>query len=161
MGILDQLQQWKAEGQIRCVGASAHDRPLSKRLADDPRVDVLMQRFNMAHRKAKTEVFPAAMESNTPIVAFTATRWGTLVAPHPGWNVAPPTPADCYQFSLAQPAVHVVLTAPKSITELEENLNVLKSPPMDQVTCQHWERFGDLVYHHGGEQQHEFESRWL
>jgi predicted aldo/keto reductase-like oxidoreductase len=160
-GLFDELQQWKANGRTRFVGASAHDRQLSKRLAADPRVDVLMQRYNMAHRKANADVFSAAIESNTPIIAFTATRWGTLLTTHPEWNDALPAPADCYRYCLAQPAVHAVLTAPKSVDELNGNLSVPNSPPMDPITCQHWERFGDLVYSHGGGQRHEFESRWL
>ena len=51
-GVLDELRQWKTGGLIRFVGATAHDRSLARRLAADPRVDVLMHRFNMAHRKA-------------------------------------------------------------------------------------------------------------
>jgi aryl-alcohol dehydrogenase-like predicted oxidoreductase len=59
-GLLDELRQWKEKGWVRFVGATAHDRSLARRLAADPRVDVLMHRFNMAHRKAAREVFPAA-----------------------------------------------------------------------------------------------------
>jgi aryl-alcohol dehydrogenase-like predicted oxidoreductase len=51
-GVLDELRQWKTRGWVRFVGATAHDRSLARRLAADPRVDVLMHRFNMAHRKA-------------------------------------------------------------------------------------------------------------
>jgi hypothetical protein len=32
-------------------------------------------------RKAAHEVFPAAAKARTPIVAFTAIRWGTLLEP--------------------------------------------------------------------------------
>jgi aryl-alcohol dehydrogenase-like predicted oxidoreductase len=80
-GVLDELDRWKAEGVIRCVGATDHDRRLAQQLAADPRVDLLMHRFNMAHRKAGQEVFPEAIRSKTPVVAFTATRWGTLLEP--------------------------------------------------------------------------------
>src|SRR5207248_584932 len=73
-GVLDELQKWKAEGVIRYVGASAHDRTLAKKLAEDARVDILMHRFNMAHRKAADEVFPTAIKSKTQVFAFTATR---------------------------------------------------------------------------------------
>ena len=54
-------------------------RSLAKQLAEDPRVEILMHRYNMAHRKAGEEVFPSAIRSKTPVVAFTATRWGTLM----------------------------------------------------------------------------------
>src|SRR5882724_5052123 len=88
-GVLDQLCEWKAGGLIRYVGATTHDRALARQLAGDRRVDVLMLRFNMAHRKAVQEVFPTAIRSSTPIVAFTATRWGKLLKHHPLWNSDP------------------------------------------------------------------------
>lgn len=156
-GVLDQLQHWKAQGSIRFVGATTHDRGLAYRLAEDPRVDVLMHRFNMAHRKAVQEVFPAAIRSRTPIVAFTATRWGTLLENHPDWPGKPPTATDCYRFCLAQPAVHLVLTAPKSLAELEENLAVLQAKRMSKQQSARWERFGDLVHSRGSDA---FETRW-
>jgi aryl-alcohol dehydrogenase-like predicted oxidoreductase len=73
-GVLDELRQWKESGLVRFVGATAHDRSLARRLAAVPRVDVLMHRFNMAHRKAALEVFPVAAKARTPVVAFTAAR---------------------------------------------------------------------------------------
>jgi aryl-alcohol dehydrogenase-like predicted oxidoreductase len=137
-GVLDDLRQWKTEGSIRYVGASAHDRTLAKKLAGDPRVDVLMHRYNMAHRKAGAEVFPTALETQTPVIAFTATRWGTLLKPHPQWDGQPPSAADCYRSCLAQPAVRLVLTAPKTVAELDENLDVLTLPPMADQAQGEW-----------------------
>ena len=119
-----------------------------------------MHRFNMAHRKAATEVFPTALAAQTPVVAFTATRWGTLLKPQPEWSAAPPAAADCYRFCLAQPAVQLVLTAPKSLAELDENLQVLALPPMNADARDHWERFGDIVYKAQGGQTDTYESRW-
>jgi aryl-alcohol dehydrogenase-like predicted oxidoreductase len=159
-GVLDELQQWKKDGSIRYVGASAHDRALARRLAADDRVDVLMHRFNMAHRKAATDVFPAAIENHTPVVAFTATRWSTLLTPPGDWPSAAPTAADCYRFCLAQPAVEIVLTAPKSVDELTANLEVVTSTAMDGKSRQRWEKYGDFVYNHGRGGNHDYESRW-
>jgi aryl-alcohol dehydrogenase-like predicted oxidoreductase len=119
-----------------------------------------MHRYNMAHRKAECEVFPTAIKSRTPVVAFTATRWGTLLEPHLQWNSEPPTAADCYRYCLAQPAVHVVLTAPKSIAELRANEAVLKLPPMGSDDRKHWNRFGDIIYEQGSGASHDFESQW-
>ena len=154
-GMLDELQQWKASGLVRFVGATTHDRTLASRLAADPRVDVLMHRFNMAHRKAAREVFPVAIKTRTPIVAFTATRWGTLLESYA--DCPPPSASDCYRFCLAQPAVQVVLMAPCSLAELKQNLNVLKLPPMKKQELVQWERFGDLVY---GTGRQAFETDW-
>jgi aryl-alcohol dehydrogenase-like predicted oxidoreductase len=159
-GVLSELQRWKNDGAIRFVGATAHDRKLAKRLAEDPRVDVLMHRYNMAHRKAADEVFPAAVRSQTPVIAFTATRWGTLLESRAEGNGDPPSAADCYRFCLAQRAVHVVLTAPKTVAELHENLAALKSPPMTDEARRHWEQFGDVIYRSGGRSSHDFELRW-
>jgi aryl-alcohol dehydrogenase-like predicted oxidoreductase len=156
-GVLDELRQWKASGLVRYVGATAHDRSLARRLAADPRVDVLMHRFNMAHRKAAREVFPAAAKAQKPVVAFTATRWGTLLEPHPAWPGPLPTASDCYRYCLAQPAVQVVLTAPQALAELENNLKVLELRPMSAQKCRQWQRFGDLVY---GSGRGAFERSW-
>lgn len=159
-GVLDELHRWKMEGIIRYVGASAHDRVIARRLATDARVDVLMHRYNMAHRKAAVDVFLAAVEARTPVIAFTATRWGSLLAPPHSSRVAPPTAADCYRFCLAQPPVQIVLTAPRTVEEFRENVPVLTAPPMDPTCQAQWERYGDLIYQQGGAQQHAFESRW-
>jgi aryl-alcohol dehydrogenase-like predicted oxidoreductase len=156
-GVLDELTQWKERGWVRFVGATAHDRPLAQRLAADPRVDVLMHRFNMAHRKAAEEVFPTAAQAQTPIIAFTATRWGTLLEPRADWPGPSPTASDCYRFCLAEPSVQVVLTAPRSVAELEQNLDVLELPPMPRRDRAQWERFGDLVY---GAGKGAFETTW-
>lgn len=158
-GVLDELQRWKSDGAIRFAGATAHDRGLARRLAADPRVDLLMHRFNMAHRRAADEVFPAAVQSETPVVAFTATRWATLLEPQPDWSGPLPSAADCYRYCLAQPAVQFVLTAPQSLDELNANLSVLQSPGMSDRECEQWERFGDVVYGRKREAD-PFESRW-
>jgi aryl-alcohol dehydrogenase-like predicted oxidoreductase len=157
-GVLDELQRWKESGWVRFVGATAHDRSLARRLAADPRVDVLMHRFNMAHRKAAREVFPAAAKTRTPVVAFTATRWGTLLEPYAAWPGPPPMASDCYRYCLAQPAVQVVLTAPRSLAELGQNLDVLELPPMSKQERGRWQRFGNLVYSVG---KGAFETSWL
>jgi aryl-alcohol dehydrogenase-like predicted oxidoreductase len=156
-GVLDELCHWKKNGWVRFVGATAHDRSLAKRLAADPRVDVLMHRFNMAHRKAAREVFPFAAKARTPVVAFTATRWGTLLEPRADWPGPRPTASDCYRYCLAQPSVQVVLTAPRLLVELEQNLEVLELPPLSKQKRDQWQRFGDLVY---GAGKGAFETSW-
>jgi aryl-alcohol dehydrogenase-like predicted oxidoreductase len=156
-GVLDQLQEWKAEKLIRYAGATVHDRTLEQRLASDSRVDVLMHRFNMAHRKAATEVFPAAIEARTPVVAFTATRWRSLLEPRDAAAAAPPTAADCYRYCLAYRPVQIVLTAPKTVAELDKNLEVLRLPAMRSRERQKWDRYGEQFR---GQGQDRFETEW-
>src|SRR5262245_8533794 len=156
-GVLDELRQWKERGWVRFVGATAHDRSLARQLAADARIDVLMHRFNMAHRKAAREVFPVAANARTPIVAFTATRWGTLLEPNADWPGPTPTASDCYRYCLTQPTVKVVLTAPRSLAELEQNLDVLELPTMSPQDRDQWQQFGDVVY---GSGKGRFETSW-
>jgi hypothetical protein len=50
-----------------------------------------------------------------------------------------------------------VLTVPRSLTELEQNLVALESPPICKKERGQWQRFGDLVYAVG---KGAFETRW-
>jgi aryl-alcohol dehydrogenase-like predicted oxidoreductase len=147
-GVLDLLSEWRESGAIRFVGASAHDRELAHRLVDDGRIDVLMHRYNMAHRKAASSVFPAAAAAGIPIVAFTATRWRTLLNGHPEWQGPVPTAADCYRYCLTAPAVQLVLSAPRTTTQLRSNLAVLEGRPAESRATD-WDAYGDLVYADG------------
>lgn len=156
-GALDVISDWKRRGRIRHVGASAHDRTLAARLARDPRVDVLMHRFNMAHRGALETVFPAVREGGVPLMAFTSTRWGSLLEGHPRWDGDAPTAIDCYRYCLSYPEVEFVLTAPRTIRELRQNLAVLASGPLGDAERRRWERYGDLVY---GDGTDAFETKW-
>ena len=156
-GALAELARWKQDGKIRYIGASAHDRAVSRRLAEDPRLDVLMQRYNMAHRKVADEVFPACRDHGVALISFTATRWGSLMEGHPDWPDEPPSALDCYRFCAAHPDVDVVLAAPANRRELEENLALLEAAPMAADEIAYWRRYGDLVY---GDGKGSFETDW-
>ncbi|MEO1298345.1 MAG: aldo/keto reductase [Cyanobacteria bacterium J06636_16] len=145
-GLLNQLYDWRAEGRIRYIGVTTHNRAIARQLVQDARCDILMHRYNMAHRKAEASVFPAAVAAEIPVVAFTNTRWGTLLKKHSDWLGEPPTAADCYRFGLYQPAIRLALTAPQTRQELEANLAVLKAPCMSGQEITHWQTFGDQVY---------------
>ena len=116
-----------------------------------------MTRYNMAHRKASAEVFPACEEHGVALVTFTSTRWGSLLEGHPDWEDAPPRAADCYRFCLAHPSIDVVLGAPQSMAELEENLEALDVPEMSDNERARWKIYGDLIY---GEGTDAFETEW-
>lgn len=156
--VLLQLQRWKTEGQIRYVGASAHNRSSALSLIDYGKWDVLMLRYNMAHRKAEEQVLPAAQAKGIPVIAFTCTRWGSLLKGHPQWHKPAPTAADCYRYALHHPAVQVALTAPATLDQLQENLTVLNAPPLTIAEIKDWQAYGDFIYGNG---QDAFETQWL
>ena len=50
--VLDELWAWKERGLIRYVSATTHNRAIALDLIKSDRIEVLMHRYNMAHRKA-------------------------------------------------------------------------------------------------------------
>ena len=157
-GALSAIEALKSEDRVRYVGVSVHDRALGERLITTGRFDVVMHRYNMAHRKSELNLLPAALELEIPVVAFTCTRWGSLLNGHRAWKGRVPSAADCYQFALANPAVQIAMTAPASIEDLDSNLRTLdanrgkeKNDPGD------WREYGNLIY---GEGTDAFETRW-
>ena len=156
--VIAELQRWKEKGWIRYVGVTTHNRSLAVELMKNQFCEILMHRYNMAHRKAEAEVFPLARQREIPIVAFTCTRWGSLLRGHPDWQRKTPTAAECYRFALQYPAVHLALTAPQTPAELEENLKVLPASLMTREEIEYWQKYGDLIYGNG---QDDFETQWL
>lgn len=142
------MQRFKECGVVRCIGMTTHNRVLAARACASGELDLVMVRFNAAHRKARDEVFPVASASGVAVVAFTVTRWGQLLKPFRDRpDLRPLTAVDCLRYVLAEPAVSVALTAPNGRAELRENLTLLddwRAPtPAERA---HIERFGDEVY---------------
>lgn len=156
-GLFDTLAEWRGAGRIRYVGASCHSRPLATRLSASGRIDLLMHRYNMAHRGAEGEVLPTALRRGVPVVAFTCTRWGSLLRRPRSWREPSPTAADCYRFALAHPAVRVALTAPLTAVHLQQNLEALSVPPPDAEELERWRRYGAQVYGKGTDA---FDTDW-
>jgi aryl-alcohol dehydrogenase-like predicted oxidoreductase len=127
-GAMKALQQAKREGLVRIIGLTTHQRPLASQILRSQTLDLLMIRYNAAHRGAETEIFPVAGRFQTPLVTFTALRWEALLKPTredpPGF--APPPASEWYRFVLSQPAVAVALMAPDNRAELLKNLALLK-----------------------------------
>ncbi|ARV62025.1 oxidoreductase [Nostocales cyanobacterium HT-58-2] len=156
--MLDELQEWKSKKLIRYVGVTTHNRAIALDIIERGVCDILMHRYNMAHRKAEEDVLASAQRAGILVVAFTCTRWGTLLIGHPNWQYKPPFAADCYRYVLRHPAVNIALTAPGSKQQLEENLSVLHSPPLSSQETAHWQEYGDLIYGNG---QDAFETQWI
>lgn len=155
--VLDELQTWQQKGLLRYVGATVHNRPLALSLIAEKQCQVLMHRYNMAHRGAEEKVLPTAHQAEIPVVAFTCTRWGTLLKGHPDWQVEAPQAGDCYRYALGHPAVHLALSAPQTLAQLQENLSVLHKPQLSPEAAKHWQAYGDLIYGNG---QGVFETEW-
>ena len=156
--VLSQLQLWQQKGLVRYVGVTTHNRPIALEMIERGGCELLMHRYNMAHRKAEENVLPSAPLAGIPVVAFTCTRWGTLLKGHPDWQEVPPTAADCYRYVLSHPAVHLALTAPQNLQQLQENLWVLQAPPLSPDEIARWQKYGDLIYGNG---QDSFETQWV
>ena len=90
-------------------------------------LDMLMIRYNAAHRGAEREIFPVTTARRMPVVTYTGLRWRALLEPTPDdpAGFQPPSAADCYRFCLSDPAVSVALMAPGDRGHLEQNLRLL------------------------------------
>lgn len=132
-GAWSYLKRQQEQGRVRLLGLTSHQRRLAATWAASGALDLLMIRYNAAHRGAEQEVFPTTSARGVPVVSFTALRWGALLkrTPEDPPGFRPPTPAECYRFCLAQPSISVVLAAPGNRAQLDGDLALLKewSPP--------------------------------
>ncbi len=137
------MRKLKEEGQVKLLGMSIHDRVMARSLVDEIGVDLLMIRYNAAHRGAEREIFATLPEKRPAIVAYTATRWGKLLAPVGG--LGPMTPEECYRFPLSNPNVDVVLCGPRSYEELAKDAAGVAAGPLDAERLAQVRTFGDAV----------------
>lgn len=141
------LDEQKRRGRIKLIGLTTHQRPLAARWAQSGKLDLLMVRYNAAHRGAERDVFPVARQKRIPVVTFTGLRWKALLESTPedppGFTL--PSAPECYRFCLANPAIAVALAAPGDRRELEQDLTLLEdwhAPGADarESLCAHGER---------------------
>jgi aryl-alcohol dehydrogenase-like predicted oxidoreductase len=146
--VREEIYRFKEEGKIRAVGISIHDRKLAGRLAAEGALDVLMVRYNAAHRGAEKDIFPFLEKHGPGLVGYTATRWGYLIRRQKGWpkDRPIPTPGLCYRFVLSNPHVDVCMTAPSNPRHFEENLGALRDGPLSPEEMSLMLEYGDLVH---------------
>jgi aryl-alcohol dehydrogenase-like predicted oxidoreductase len=144
--VQEELVALREEGKVRALGVSIHDRPRAGRLAEDSILDLLMIRYNAAHPGAETDVFPHLARRRPAVVAYTATSWRKLLRPPRGWKGPPATAGDCYRFCLTSPHVDVVLTGPRSVAELRENLAAVEKGPLSEVELRFMRELGRAVH---------------
>jgi predicted aldo/keto reductase-like oxidoreductase len=152
-GALAYCRAAQRDGTIRRLGITSHQRALAAEIARSRLVDALMIRYNAAHRGAEREVFPVTDALGTPVIAYTALRWGALLEATPddppGLQV--PAAPDWYRFALQSPSVAVVLAAPASRAELEEDLKVLDAGgPLGSEEYARLAEHGERVRRHAG-----------
>jgi aryl-alcohol dehydrogenase-like predicted oxidoreductase len=147
--VREELYRLREEGKVRAVGISTHNRKFAGKLADQGALDVIMMRYNAAHRGAEQEIFPYVRKHNPGVVSFTATRWRYLTRRPRNWpKDAPiPTAGMSYRFVLSNPHVHVCMTAPSNLKQFEENLEALNQGPLTEQEMEFMKRFGDAVHH--------------
>ena len=152
-GALEYCRAAQRDGRVRRLGITTHQRPLAAEAARSGKLDLLMVRYNAAHRGAETEVFPAADAAGMPVIAYTALRWGGLLRPTPDDppGFTPPPAPEWYRFVLQNPSVTVALAAPHDRRELEEDLTVLDAThPLTPDEYERLAEHGRRVRRHGG-----------
>ena len=135
---LSLLESLKTSGKIRQFGLSTHQWQLAHdqiELGWSP----VMVRHNLAHRSAETHVFPKAAEHKTRIFSFNTTCYGRLIQ-------AGVPARDCIRYSLHQPEIDLILTAPATAEQLAENLSALDAPALSAPEIAAWQKIGDTVY---------------
>jgi aryl-alcohol dehydrogenase-like predicted oxidoreductase len=137
------MRALKESGRVRALGISCHDRPLARALVDELGLDVLMIRYNAAHRGAEREIFASLGDDRPGIIAYTATRWGRLLKP--AGDLGPMAAAECYRFSLAHAAVDVVLAGAQSFDELADDVRGVLTGPLAADRLAEVLAFGDAV----------------
>ena len=150
-GALEALREARDKGQVRLIGLTTHQRRLGARCAESGKLDLLMIRYNAAHRGAEQDVFGVTGRLRIPVVSFTAQRWGALgqSTPDDPPGFQPPAAREWYRFALAHPSVSVVLMAPANRRELEDDLTLLDDwrPPRP-------DEFAALIAHGGRVRRH-------
>lgn len=150
--IVDRAMALRDSGKVRHLMVSCHERSTFARFIDDGRYDALMLRYNAAHPGAEREVFPfvdaaaGARQRRPGVVAFTATRWGTLLEPRfTPEGERTPSASDCYRFALSHPTVDVCLSGPRNAAELDEALAAVERGPLDEAEMAWMRRVGAHV----------------
>jgi aryl-alcohol dehydrogenase-like predicted oxidoreductase len=142
-----EMVKLREEGKVRALGVSIHDRPRAGKLAEDSVLDLLMIRYNAAHSGAEQDVFPHLAPRRPVVVAYTATAWRRLLRSPRGWKGKKvPTAGDCYRFCLSSPYVDVVLTGPRSTSEIRENLAAMEKGPLSPREMEEIRAFGSAVH---------------
>jgi len=119
------LEDLKRAGKVRAIGFSTHHRDLAHAALETHPWDVVMIRHSAAHPGIETLLLPTARERGAAVLTFSALTYGRMLT-----GSGAPSPAECYRYSLAQPGVTAVISAPRRHVELLANLAALAEPTL-------------------------------
>jgi D-threo-aldose 1-dehydrogenase len=152
------LDTLRSEGTISAVGAGMNQAEMLSRFARDANFDCFLVagRYTLLDRIAAKELLPLCVERGIAVVAGGVFNSGILADPnsdtHYNYRPAPAElirralelkatcerhgvdlKAAAIQFPLRHPAIPVVLTGPRSVAELEENIRMFQVPIPDEL----------------------------
>jgi len=148
--VLERVARLQEKGMFRHLAVSGHRRPAFVDFAADPRYSILHIRYNAAHPGAERDVFPHLSPEGRPgTVAYTATRWGSLLSARRMPPGEPPLRGrDAYRFVLSNPDFDVCMTGPKNAAQLEEALAALDEGPLSAEEMARVRQIGEFVRAH-------------
>jgi len=145
--LMEKVEKLRREGLFRYLGISSHNRELLARLAVDPRFDILLLRYNAAHRGAEKDIFPYLPSTKPGVIGFTATDYMKLSkSKKVPKKEKRPSAGDCYRFVLSNPHIDMTVTSPWNLRQMKENLKETNKGPMSEEELQWMRRIGDKVY---------------
>jgi D-threo-aldose 1-dehydrogenase len=152
------LDRLRSEGTIKAVGAGMNQSEMLVRFARAANFDcfLLAGRYSLLDRSGAKELLPLCVERHISIIAGGVFNSGILADPRPGatYNYQPAPPellqraielkaicnrhgvdlkAAALQFPLRHPAVAAVLTGPRSVAEIDENIRLFQLPIPDAL----------------------------
>ncbi len=144
---VDELVRIKEQGLVRYVGFSGHKRPMILHMAQRWTVfDVLMVRYNAAHRGAEHEILSHLDgKDRQGIVAFNALKHGAMLKRPRKWPESRPIPIarQCYRFVLSHPCVDLCLSGPSKLEHVKELVKIIEEGTMSPDELSFMREFGD------------------
>ncbi|HET7421467.1 MAG TPA: aldo/keto reductase [Candidatus Dormibacteraeota bacterium] len=147
------LDRLRSDGTITAVGAGMNQSEMLARFAREAGFDcfLLAGRYTLLDRDGARELLPLCLEHGIAVVAGGVFNSGILADPdtQPRFNYRPAPPqlvqraralravcerhgvdikAAALQFPLRHPAVAAVLIGPRSVAQLEENVQLFETP---------------------------------
>ncbi len=145
---VDELVRIKEKGLVGHIGFSGHKRPMILQMARKwPVFDVLMVRYNAAHRGAESEIFDHLDQNNRQgIIAFNALKHGAMLKRPNRWPKSKPVPSvdDCYRFALSRPGVDLCLSGPRKLDHVRNLIKIIEKGPMSREELAFMREFGDV-----------------